>query len=406
MVIIKDGKIAAVGAGLTPPADAQVVDASGKVVTPGLIAPSTNLGIAEVEQVRPTRDDEPGALSAGFDVQYGVNPASSLIPLARLTGVTTAVLTAEPADNGDGADLETAGGGDFTADGARPGADPPLFTGQAAVVRLDAGDLDPVERPKVAVSLELGEAGAFKAGGSRGAAMVLVKSALDDARDFARNRAGFERGASRPYGLPRADLEALVPVIQGKTPLLVRAHRASDIRQVLKLAADEKVKVIIEGAEEGWLAADDLAKAGVPVLIDPESALPDRFEDLGSRLDNAARLQAAGVLVGIEGSRAFFNLRQERFNAGTAVANGLPYAAALAAVTVNPARIWGLADHTGSIEPGKDADLVIWSGDPFETTSYATAVFIRGQAQPMTSRATELQDRYLNPDRSLPPAYH
>ena len=132
----------------------------------------------------------------------------------------------------------------------------------------------------------------------------------------------------------------------------------------------------------------------------------NRFESLGSRLDNAARLQAAGVLVAIEGSREFYNLRQERFNAGTAVANGMPYQAALAAVTANPARIWGLSDHTGTIEPGKDADLVVWTGDPFETTTYPSVVFIGGRAQPMTSRELELQNRYLNASGGYPPAYH
>jgi imidazolonepropionase-like amidohydrolase len=281
-----------------------------------------------------------------------------------------------------------------------------LFTGQPAIVTLAAGASDPVIRAKAAVTLDLGEAGAVDAGGSRGSAIVLARSALDDARDYAMNRPGFEKGQARPYGLSRVDLEALVPVVEGRTPLLVRVHRASDIRDVLRLAADEKVRLILEGAEEGWLVAADLAKAGVPVLVDSEAALPDQFETLGSRLDNAARLQSAGVIVAIQGSREFYNLRQQRFNAGTAVANGLPYEAALASITLNPAKIWGVADRAGSIEPGKDADLVIWSGDPLETTTYPVAVLIGGQVQPSTSRAQQLRDRYLNPDQTYPPQYH
>jgi imidazolonepropionase-like amidohydrolase len=263
-----------------------------------------------------------------------------------------------------------------------------------------------VVRAKVAVTLDLGAAGALDAGGSRGTAIVLARSALDDARDYAGNRAGFEKGQARPYGLSRVDLEALVPVVEGRTPLLVRVHRASDIRDVLRFAAEEKIKLVLEGAEEGWIVAADLARAGVPVLIDSEAALPNQFEALGSRLDNAARLQAAGVTVAIKGSREFYNLRQERFNAGTAVANGLPYQAALATITLNPAKIWGVADRAGSIEPGKDADLVIWSGDPLETTTYPIAVLIGGQIQPSLTRAQELRDRYLNPDPTYPPAYH
>ncbi len=408
VLVIKDGRILAVGANAKAPAGARIVDAHGGVVTPGLIAPSTNLGVAEVDLLRNTRDDRAGsALSAGFDVQYGVNPASTLIPLARLGGVTRAVVTPILGrGGGDGSDEGDLSAGALTGGGSGGSGDPGLFAGQAAVIGLAANNPDPILKAQAAVALDLGEAGAANAGGSRGSAMVLVRSALDDARNYARNRSGFERGAARPYGLSRVDLEALVPVVEGRTPLLVRVHRASDIRQVLKLASDEKLKLILEGAEEGWMVAADLARAGVPVLIDTEAALPDQFETLGSRLDNAARLQAAGVLVAIEGSRDFNNLRQERFNAGTAVANGLPYGAALAAITANPARIWGQGDRVGSLEPGKDADVVIWNGDPLETSSYPVEVFIAGQDQPMTSRALELRDRYLNPDKTYPPAYH
>ena len=405
VLVIRDGRIAAVGASVPVPAGARVIDAHGGVVTPGLIAPSTNLGAAEVQQVDSTRDDRAGqSVSAGFDVQYGINPASTLIPLARLGGITRAAVTPIHGGGG-GTDEEEADGASLTSGGGES-QDPGLFDGQAALIRLGVQDAaTPVIRAKAAMALDFGEAAAAAANGSRGSAMVLIRSALDDARDFARNRSGFDRGQARPYRLSRIDLEALVPVVEGRTPLLVRVHRASDIRQVLNLAAEMKLRLILEGAEEGWLVAPEIARSGTPVIVDPEAALPDQFETLGSRLDNAARLQAAGVLVAIEGSREFYNLRQQRFNAGTAVANGLPYAAALAAITLNPARIWGLADRVGTLEPGKEADLVIWNADPLETTSFATSVFIAGQAQPMASRETELRDRYLNPDRSYPPSY-
>jgi len=404
-VVIKDGRISAVGAGVKAPAGARIIDAEGKVVTPGLIAASTNLTVAEVDGVKETRDDQSGGkLGAAFDVQYGVNPASTLIPLARQGGVTRAMVT-PIAGRGFGGDeednlvTETAGAGD----GLAPAAG--LFAGQAAAVRLSANDTDPVFKTRAAMVVDLGDAGA-RIGGSHAGSLILLRSALADVRAYAAHKDAYERGQSRAYALPREDLEALIPVVEGKMPLLVRTSRASDIRQVLKLAREEHLKLIIEGAEEGWLVAPELAAAGVPVLIDTEADLPDQFESLGSRLDNAARLQAAGVTVAIEGSRDFDNLRQARFNAGTAVANGLPYGAALAAVTINPARIWGLADRIGSIEVGKDADVVIWSGDPFETTTYPTAVFIAGAEQPKGTRGLELRDRYAKPADGMPSAYH
>ncbi|MBU4436357.1 MAG: amidohydrolase family protein [Alphaproteobacteria bacterium] len=406
-IVMRDGKIVALGAGVTAPAGATVIDAKGGVVTPGLIAPSSNLTASEIGGVKETRDDGTGnALSAGFDIAYSVNPASPMIGLARDGGVTASAVTPVLSGVGGGAGEHADDGvvEEMTA-GKDGGGDPPLFGGQAAFVRLKAGDADLVQASKLAVTVSLGESGARAAGGSRGASMVLIKSALEDARAFAKNRAAYEQGATRDYGLSRLDLQALVPVVQGKTPLLIRVHRASDIRLALKLAAEEKVRIILEGVEEGWVVAAEIAKAGVPVIVDPQADLPDSFETLASRLDNAARLNAAGVMVAINGARDFNNLRQERLNAGLAVANGLPYAAGLASVTLIPARIWGQADKIGSLEVGKTADVVLWTGDPLETTTWADKVFIAGVEQPHDSRQTQLRDRYAAPDNGMPPAY-
>lgn len=404
-IVLKDGRIAAVGAGVTPPAGARVIDAGGGTVTPGFIAPSTNLGVTEVELVAETRDDRSGKLSAGFDISYGVNPNSTMIPLARLSGVTRAVVT-PVLSGGGGGHQDDSGADDFAAGGGGPGdGDPGLFAGQAAVVGLKAGDLDPVIKSRMAVVLDLGQAGARNAGGSRGASIVLVRAALEDARAFRANRGAYERGGTRDFGLSRVDLEALVPVVEGRVPLLIRVHRASDILQALRLAREEKVRIILEGAEEGWMVAAEIAAAGVAVIVDSQADLPDQFETLGSRLDNAARLQAAGVMVAITGSRDFNNLRQARFNAGLAVANGLPRETAIATLTANPARIWGLSD-AGVLEVGKAADVVLWNGDPLETSTWPVAMFIDGVEQPQSARAFELRDRYAAPNATgYPPAY-
>ncbi len=404
-LVLARGRIAALGRNATAPSGARVIDGRGLTVTPGLFAASSNLMVAEVNLLTPTRDDGSGEnLSAGFDVQYGINPASIGVPVARLSGVTHAAITplvgriSIGEHDGDEAALQGGGeGGEFQ---------PALFAGQAAIVRLAHGDVRPLIRARSAVALDLGEAGADNAGGSRGAELVLVRAALADARHLAANRAAFDRGEGRAYGLPRIDLEALVPVVQGRTPLLIRASRASDIRQALSLAREEKVRIILEGAEEGWLAAREIADARVPVLLDPQADLPRAFESLGARLDNAARLQSAGVLIAIKGGRNFNSLRPMRLNAGVAVAYGLTHDQALAAITLNPARIWGLDGRIGSLEVGKDADVVVWNGDPLENLSDPVALFIGGVEQPMSSRRTQLRDRYLKPEDGLPPAYH
>jgi imidazolonepropionase-like amidohydrolase len=407
-LVIKDGKIAALGASVQVPAGARVIDAKGGVVTPGLIAPSSNLGASEISGVRETRDDGTGnALSAAFDISYAINPASTFLGLARDGGITSSAVTPVLSGSGGGAHEHADDGvvEEMTA-GAHGDGDPPLFGGQAAFIRLKAGSSDIVEASKLAVTVSLGESGARSAGGSRGANLILIRSALEDARAFANRRAAFEQGATRDFGLSRLDLQALIPVVQGKTPLLIRVSRAADIRQALKLAADEKIKIVLEGVEEGWMVAAEIAKAGVPVILDPQADLPDSFETLGSRLDNAARLHAAGVSVAINGSRDFNNLRQERLNAGLAVANGLPYPAALAAVTLVPAKIWGQADKVGSLEVGKVADVVVWNGDPLETTSWPTAVLVGGVEQPKDGRHQQLKARYAASDQSgYPPAY-
>ena len=401
-VVIRDGKIAAVGAAAAVPAGARVIDAAGATVTPGLFATNSLLGAVEVGSLGNDLTVDNPDLGAAFDVQYSLNPESILLPVARLGGLTSAVVMPQSSadrggDEDEGEEL-TAGGGH---DGPRSHA---LFAGQAAVIDLARGD-DLLTRARVGMVVPFGRAGAGVAGGARGAEIVALKAALQDVRDYMKNRAAYERAGYRDLALSKADLEALIPVVQGKMPIIANVHRASDIRAVLKLAREEGFKVILSGAEEGWLVADDIARAGVPVLLNPLDDRPESYEMLAATMENAARLQAAGVTIAIESAGGAHRARETRYNAGNAVAHGMPYGAALAAVTINPAKIFGVADRTGSLEPGKDADLVIWTGDPFEPISQPTAVFIHGQQQPMTSRQLELRDRYKDLNRALPPAY-
>ncbi len=384
-VVIRNGRIAAVGANVRVPSGATVVDAQGRVVTPGLFIAGTNLGAIEIDLVAPTDDTSTKnhSLSAAFDISYGIDPDSIAIPIARITGVTRALTTPGYAD-GDSRQF--------------------LFAGQAAVISL-AAHAPTVVRPRAAMVLELGENGATRAGGARGSMITQLKADLDDVRWYARHRRGFDTGSARDLRLSKADLDALIPVVQGRMPLIVTVRRASDILEVLKLAKEQRLRVILAGAEEGWTVADDIARAHVAVLLHPTADLPASFEARAATLENAARLDAAGVTIAFANPDGGHRIREVRYNAGNAVAHGLPYRAALAALTINTARIFGEASKTGSLEPGKQADLVIWSGDPLEPLTQAEEVFIGGVSQPMDSRALDLARRYKTLGEPYPPAY-
>ena len=366
-VIVRDGRIAAAGAGIAVPAGMRTIDARGATVTPGLIAVNTALGLVEVNSVDGSVDTKThnSGISASFDVQYGLNPASTLIPIARLGGVTHAVVMPDYDDSDRERELP--------------------FAGKAALISLGEG-ANILHRPGVGMMLELGEDGAARVGGSRAAEFVQLRQIFDLARQPVRDE--------YPFELSQADVAALRPVLAGTMPLIVVVHRASDIQQVLKLARDYKLKIILSGAEEAWRVAGEIAAAKVPVLINPTSNIPSNFDMLGASLQNAAILKAAGVEIAIGGNDGGHRVREMRYNAGLAVSRGLPYAAGIEALTLAPARIFGVADRLGSIAPGKTADIVIWDGDPLEPLTQPTAIFIAGREQPLTSRATELGKRY------------
>jgi len=404
-VVFRDGKITAIGANVAAPAGARVIDAHGGVVAPGFFATSSLLGAVEVGSLGNDLQVDNPEIGAAFDIQYGLNPESGLLPIARLGGLTSAVVLPIPAGGRGDGDEEDDDASDYTAgpdhDGPKSHA---LFAGQGAVINLGSED-GVLTKARVAMVAPFGQGGAAVAGGARGAQIVALKQALADVRDYMNNKAAYDRGGYRELALSRGDLEALIPVVEGKMPIVAVVHRASDIRQVLAFAHDEHVKVILDGAQEAWMVAPQIAQAGVPVLLNPLDDRPESYEELAATMDNAGRLAAAGVTVALESTGGSARVRETRYGAGNAVSHGMTYAAALAAITINPAKIFGVADRTGSLEQGKDADLVIWTGDPFEPLSQAVAVYIHGQPQPMTSRQTELRDRYKTLGGPLPPAY-
>ena len=402
-VVIQNGRISAVGPNVAAPSGARVIDAAGRVITPGFVAVDSGLGGSEVGAVSGSNDlrQSSNTLSAAFDVSRGLDPWSITLPTARLGGVTRAVVTPQhPGSSGGHVhEQETAGAGEGGYH------TPGLFAGQAAVIHLARGT-DILVRANVAMVVPFGEAGARVAGGARGAEYVLFKETLDEVRLYAANRSAYQRAGLRDLSLSRADLEALIPVVEGRMPVIVSVNRAADILQVLRLAEEEDIDVILDGAVEGWLVADRIAAAGVPVLLNPLDNLPANFEMRAARQENAARLHAAGVVIAIKGNEgSTHRARDVRYNAGNAVANGLPYEAAIAAITVNPARIFG-QEGFGALAVGQAADVVIWGGDPLEPLSQPETVFIGGVEQPLEARNLELRDRY-HPNRTgpMPHAY-
>ena len=379
-VLIRDGKIAAVGATVDIPAGAQRVDARGKWVTPGLINAATNLGLAEIQGVQETRDNVArgkDGIAASFTPWDGLNAASQLIAPARNDGITGAVIMPQ--------------GG--------------LISGQAAMIDLLDGNGDAMLR-KAPVAMTVTFNNVRGSGsGARGEMFARLREVMNDARTYATKRLQYEAAQTRAFAATKADLEALQPVLTGKLSLLVDADRRSDIEAALKLARDYKLKLIIGGGAEAWMVASELAAAKVPVLTGGILNIPRTFSTLGQRGDNAALLRKAGVSVLLisdsYGDGGTFNVRNVRFEAGNAVANGMTWDDALRAVTQAPAEAFGVADRVGALTVGLDANVVVWSGDPFEFLTQAEQVYIHGKRVDGPSRQDELMKRY----RTLPPEY-
>ncbi|GGW75241.1 amidohydrolase family protein [Alteromonas halophila] len=371
-ILIEDGTIQQVsGDDIEIPEGYQVIDASGKTVTPGLIGAFTSLGLVEVSSsagvVDATVDPTPiTKTGAALDVSYAVNPDSSLMGVTRIEGMTAAATGITYTDF--------------------------LFSGQGAVISL-SGD-EPVLKSQAFVTVDVTGSGSEHTGGSRAALWVTIEQALAEA-DAVTTLPGPDtawHGLNTPN-----DISALKKVLSGDLPLFMKADRASDIRQVIAFKERHSmINVVLIHAVEAWRVADALAEADIPVIIDPEYNLPGNFDQLGATLANAARLEQAGVSVAI--GMDTHNIRLATQHAGNAVASGLSYDAGIASLTRTPAQILGMEDTLGQIGTGYRADVVIWSGDPLEVTEVAEQVIINGSLIDMESRQSRLRERYVGMD--------
>lgn len=368
-VLIVGGRITAVGPGVTAPEGATVIDLHGRPVTPALFGGVGSLGVAEVSEEGTTIDSslKLGQMRPEFDPSLAFNPDSIPVTVSRADGIGFALVS-------PGAEA-----------GRHGAAGSSSVTGQASVARLDGR----APMAPVALTVVLGDGGALS-GDSRAAVYMLLGQALEEARNPA------AATSTDAHLLTAAGRRVLKSVITEQRPLLLAADRASDIRTALEFAAREKLKIIIQGGAEAWRVAPLLKRADVAVVLDPLDDLPASFDSIGATLENAARLHAGGVTIAFSlRDPDPHNIRKLRNAAGVAVAHGLPWDAALSAITSTPARLFHAADEFGSIEVGKPANLVVWSGDPLEVTSLADAAWFDGTRATLRSRQTELRDRYL-----------
>jgi imidazolonepropionase-like amidohydrolase len=416
-VLIRDGRIVAAGGmRFKLPADTQVIDATGKWVTPGIVAGFSRLGLSEVDLGAEGSSDTSanGPFSAALDVVPSINPLSSTISVNRADGVTRAIVA--------------------------PSTGRSIFAGQGAVIDTGA-DMDAVTAARRFQFVELGESGADTAGGSRSSAYALFRNALREAGQLSRSLPPIQGGRagqadqrdvpvirdpneSRTENarrnedvlLTRFDAAALVPVLQGRQYLLVHVERASDILNVLGLKREfPRLKLVLVGASEGWTVAEQIARSGVPVIASPVNDLPASFEQLAATQSNVGRMLGAGVRVSIGtiDDNDTRNLFAQRQYAGNLVAllkipgaTGVRWGEALALITSRPAEAIGMGGELGSLAAGRRADVVIWSGDPLEGSSAAEQVYIDGVRQPLATRQSKLLDRYRYlPRRELPEAY-
>ena len=373
-VLIRDGHIVAVGANVTVPSDATKIDATGKWVTPGLIDGAGQMGLTEITLV--PNDNEAvqrgSDIAASFNVAEGINPASQLIPVTRVEGVTTTL--AAPASG--------------------------WIEGQAVLIDLDGATIEQMlVKSPVGIVVDMSEGSKGAGGSSRAGAAGRLRRVFNDALEYGRRKADYSRAQMQQLAAPAAELEALLPVLRGQLPLIAYANRASDIRTALRIGREYKLKLILAGAAEGWEIAADIAAAGVPVLVEPMDNIPS-YDALGIRYENAALLAKAGVKVSLLETETHYS-RRIRQQAGNAVSFGMTWDQALRAVTLTPAETFGVAGQYGSLDAGKVANLVVWSGDPFELSTGVEHVLIRGKEIPLRSRQTELLERY----RTLPPKY-
>ena len=388
VVVMQGGKIIAIGAAgsVDIPANAQVIDSTGMTIYPGLIDSETHLGLTEISAEDATNDlvELSDEIMPHMHVYDAFHAESALIPVARLNGITNAIVAPDNDDTLPGQDsfIQLAGASATEMLLIRDVAMPLNFTGSQ---RRNKGGFDKRKFPSTRMGL-----------------MAQLRQTFQDALDYQAKLTDYDRKKAdaardkKPEPLaPKRDLklEALLPYLQGKKTVVLAAETASDLETAVNLANDFKLKFVLNHISHSQPVLDYVASLKVPVIVGPIYEAPKEYERYDAVYSLPAQLSKRGVKI-VFASYSAHNVRNLPDQAGFATAFGLPYDEALKAITINAAEIWGVADKLGSLDVGKTANVVVANGDPLDVKTDVKQVYIDGRPIPMTSRQTELRDRY------------
>ena len=368
-ILIEDGYIKKISKSSMIQGD-KVIDVKGKIVTPGLIAPDTEIGIVEIGALSVTRDDESNIYDIGFSIHSAFNPNSTLIPWNRSNGITSAITLPRNTSSPIG--------------------------GLGSFFILDS-------KMNINSNADMVLIGRLGGGGSSSRAEML--SLMDDILSFGSSLSKKDIGSDLTIDeiiesssiasyldLKTRDVKTLFRLFDENLPLIIKSHRASDIINLINLKNKYDLNLIIMGAQEASLVVDEIAKNDIPLIINPINNIPNSFDELASNINLAQRIEKEGITMMFNVSRDH-NYHLIRQGAGVAVANGLSYGSAIKALTSNAAKVFNI-DKRGSIKVGNHADIVIWEADPLEPSSMPEKVFIDGIETDLTTRSTRLRDRY------------
>lgn len=402
-VLVLDGKIVGVGRNLAAPKGTRIIEAKGMHVYPGMIDSGTQLGLGEIGSIRESNDTgELGAFNPQLRAEIAINPSSEHIPVTRANGITSVI------------SLPMGQGGQMQMLRRGAGSAGTIIGGQAALIHLDGWtwkEMDVKQTAGMAMRFPaiLSHVGRFSGGdlsnlpeSMRGPTFADSKKAyeqqLREMKDFFEQAHRYQKAkaANAPGFKTDLKFEAMLPVLEGKVPLITMASRERAIRDAVQFADQQKVRVIIAEPRELGKMGPQLKAKNIPAILGPTLALPLHEDD---PYDAAYALPNEFYKAGVKFAFGTFSNEFSRnlpYQAATAVAFGLPYDEALKAVTLNPAEIWDVADRIGSIQEGKWADLIVTDGDPLETKTQIKQLFIKGKTVDLDNKHKRLYEKYSN----------